>query len=247
MKIAVYGDSYASDHPNPQRASWVQRLRALHPDWCIDNYAESGSSLYFTWQAWRDTWTDYDQHIVLVTQWDRWAIPHREGGFQHLNNPLILKSTLDSESWLARMPGWTSQAREELTALWNFWTKVNTDDQRRDMHKLMLKDMMTSCPDALFMPCFASGDGSLMASPTQVTLGDISMIDLDFYQPQHRGPLEFHIQWICMRTNHVNDVNSQLIADTMSHWLTRGELIWDQQPWAVDVDKPFDWYFRPRR
>jgi len=149
MKIAVYGDSYASDHPNPQRASWVQRLRALHPDWCIDNYAESGSSLYFTWQAWRDTWTDYDQHIVLVTQWDRWAIPHKDGGFQHLNNPLILKSTLDSESWLARMPGWTSQAREELTALWNFWTKVNTDDQRRDMHKLMLKDMMTSCP----MPC----------------------------------------------------------------------------------------------
>jgi len=246
MKIAVYGDSYASDHPDPQRPSWVQRLRALHPSWCIDNYAESGSSLYFSWQAWRDSWADYDQHIVLVTQWDRWAIPYKEGGFQHINSPSLLKSTLDSAHWMSRLPGWTSQARRELQALYDFWTLVDTDDQRRDMHRLMLRDMMTSCPRALFLPCFPSNDGSLMASPTQTTLGDISMMDLDHYKPQHRGPVEFHSEWICMRTNHVNNHNCQLIADSISHWLTEGDIsLWDQQPWAVD-SQPFDYYFRAR-
>jgi hypothetical protein len=247
MKIAVYGDSYASDHPNPQRASWVQRLRLLHPDWVIDNHAESGSGLYFSWQAFQNSYLHYDQHVVFVTQWDRWAIPYREGGFQHLNNPDALRETLLSGSWLSRLPGWGSREKQELQALYDFWTLVDTDQQRQHMHTLMLADLRRLAPQALFLPCFDSVGGSLMASPTRITLEDISMIDLDFYQPQHRGPVQFHSEWICMRTNHVNDWNSRLIADSISTWVTTGSIdSWDQQPWGVDAVRPFDWYFRAR-
>ena len=248
MKIAVYGDSFAAPDGDPRRPSWVQRLAHMHPTWHIHNYAEGGSGLYFSWQVFQRTHTQYDQHIFLVTHWDRWAIPDKSGGYQHLSNAGQLGDTLASSTWRMKLPGWDKQARAQLQVMYDFWTQINTDQQRRHMHGLMLADLQRQAPQALFMPCFCHEDSSLMASPTGITLDHISQIDLNHYLPQHKDSVQFHREWICLRANHVNNINSQLIADSMSQWLTTGSLAsWDQQPWGPDPSKPFDWYFKRRR
>ena len=47
-----------------------------------------------------------------------------------------------------------SNEKEILSALKQYWILVNQDDQKKDLHQLMLKDLILSRSDMLIIPAF---------------------------------------------------------------------------------------------
>lgn len=151
MRVGVFGDSYAAKWPNEtsDNLGWVSLLEQF--GYSIDNYGVSASSLYYSWKKFKSCdLTQYDKIVFIETQWDRHFIPHisNKERLQHMPN---IKQ-LDKMYNLC-----DSNEKEILAALKQYWILVNQDDQKKDLHQLMLKDLILSRPDMLIIPAFGPG------------------------------------------------------------------------------------------
>ena len=73
MKIAIYGDSYADPNPHPNE-SWISYLKNNMGKVSIDQYAQAGTSHWWSYQKFIETYKDYDIIIFCHTCPIRW--PH---------------------------------------------------------------------------------------------------------------------------------------------------------------------------
>jgi len=240
MKIAVFGDSYAADcdWDFNHYPGWVERLRRLKPDWHIDNYAQHGSSFWYSWSLWREHHISYDRVIVFVTQWDRQSFytgDPKPWAYCHVPNINQLEHNIR-----ARSPKFKPYQRA-FQALYDYWLLVNQEQQHKELHDLMLANIQQLAPETLIVPCF-NWENSRLASPSQTTLQDISNRDIP---PELAQDItQFYQQYACQRTNHMNEPNLDLMALTMRTWALTGQLDWDSQPWGEDTQRPFDYYFK---
>lgn len=148
MKIAIFGDSYAAKWPNetPDNLGWVSLLEQF--GYSIDNYAVSGSSLYYSWKKFKSCDNaQYAKIVFIETQWDRHFIPHisDKETLQHMPNIKQLDKVYNLCD---------DNQKEILLALKQYWILVNQDDQKKDLHQLMLNDLILSRPDMLIIPAF---------------------------------------------------------------------------------------------
>ena len=248
MRIAIYGDSFASDvsvdpnvRTNPESSPWATKLREMHPEWQIDNYAQRSSCLYFSWHMFNKTHTEYDKHIIFVTQWDRHVI--RMDHYAVHNGWSHISGVQQVERRLADSDYSSTRDRKALESLRAYWLDVDQDQQRKDMHKLMLEDMKRREPNALMAPSFGAED-SLFRGSTNIYAGSIAAFDVKYYKGEYKPG--FHHTVTDKRHNHMNDINLQLMAESMAHWIETGVLLWDEIPWGPDPSKPFEYYFCPR-
>jgi hypothetical protein len=247
MKIAVFGDSFAADADWDfnRYPGWVERLRRLEPTWQVDNYARSGSSFWYSWSLWRRHHANYDRSVVFVTHWDRQTFSTgdpKPRDYCHVPNINQLEHNLRSPT--------VRPYQRALQALYDYWLLVNQEQQRQEQHTLMLEDIART--DTQLIPCFYQG--SLCDSPNQTRLYDISLIDQHYYHPESRDYVpepwgkpdqqEFYSLYQCIRTNHINEPNSDLMASSMRTWALSGHLDWDTQPWCADTTRSIDYYFK---
>jgi len=233
MKIAVFGDSYAADCDwNFTRyPGWVERLRRLEPTWIIDNHARHGSSFWYSWSQFGQRSSQYDHIIVFVTHWDRHTFYTNSGPDPWCHMPGIrnVQSAIDT---------FPQHIRPSVRALEQYWLLVDQEQQRQEQHDLMLANIQQLAPGALIVPCF-NWEGSRLASPSQTTIQDISDMDIPLELRQ-----DFYQKYNCERTNHMNELNLDLMALTMKTWVLTGQLDWDSQPWGADTQRPLDYYFK---
>ena len=68
MKIAIYGDSWASEHlNNPHEYLGWPEILAKQPGYEVTNFAVPGSSLYFSYKKFLDNHKNYEVNIFLIT------------------------------------------------------------------------------------------------------------------------------------------------------------------------------------
>jgi len=238
MKIAVFGDSYAADadtayDPWP---GWVERLRTLDSDLTVDNYARAGSSFWYSWSQFRQHYNQYDRVIVFVTHWDRQSFYTGAGAdlYPYCHMPGI-------RNVQAAIQTFPRHVRPALRALEQYWLLVDQDQQRRELHDLMLANIQQLAPRALIVPCF-NWEGSRLASPSQTTLHDISNRDIP---PELSHDAEqFYQQYACQRTNHMTPQNLDQMAQCMLAWIQTGLLTWDQVAWLPNTQYQFEDLFK---
>jgi hypothetical protein len=73
MKIGIYGDSYADPNPSPDK-SWLTYLRNNIEYATIDQHSRGGTSHWWSYQKFIQTYKDYDTIIFCHTNPIRW--PH---------------------------------------------------------------------------------------------------------------------------------------------------------------------------
>ena len=73
MKIAIYGDSYADPNPYPNE-SWIAYLKNNIESVSIDQYSSAGTSHWWSYQKFIETYKNYDIIIFCHTCPNRW--PH---------------------------------------------------------------------------------------------------------------------------------------------------------------------------
>ena len=246
MRIAIYGDSFAAEvgnpksRTNPESSPWATKLREMRPEWQIDNYARQGSCLWFTWHMFNKTHTEYDKHIIFVTQWDRHTL---SSGYEKTSSWNHLSSIQNLERQINDRRGLPNVNLKELESLRAYWLDVDQDQQRKDMHKLMLEDMKRREPNPLMAPSFGAED-SLLRGSTNIHAQHISALDVKYYKGEDKP--SFYATYADKRHNHMNDINLQLMAESMAHWIETGVLLWEEMQWRPDTTKPFEYYFCPR-
>ena len=153
MKIAVFGDSFAAAWPNEttDNLCWATILKTF--GYTIDNYAVKGSSLYYSWKKFKTCdLNQYDKIVFVETHWDRYFLPHISNNkrLQHIPSIDRIDSLYDSCGIIEK---------SVLSAVKQHWILVNQDDQKKDLHQLMLKDLVLSRPDILIIPAFRVSSG----------------------------------------------------------------------------------------
>lgn len=236
IKLGIFGDSFAADMEPQYYASlgWVEQVRREHPTWQVDNWAVSGSSLWYTYHMFEPNHSQYTHVCVFVTEWDRRTFMVGDE-FYHVPGVGHL------EHHMNRYP------RGVARALLDHWVLVDQDRERRQLHELMVKTIRQSRPDCLIIPCFDPVQTSRAPSPTGITLDRIANMDIDHYWPhveQDQRP-SIYQKWQDRRANHMNERNLQLLAATIGEWVETHRLDWDSKPWGPDLTKPKDYYFKP--
>jgi hypothetical protein len=92
MKIAVYGDSFAQPVDFGYKGNdflWCNTL-ANKLNGSIDNFAETGSSIFYSYQQFLRTYNEYDLCIFIITSINRYFKP-----LQLSIGPIIHVSSID--------------------------------------------------------------------------------------------------------------------------------------------------------
>jgi len=170
MKIAVFGDSFAAHWPTetPENPSWVSILQ--REGYTIDNYAECGSSLYWSWKQLNKTdLTRYQRVVFIVTHYDRYSIPME--GFNPNDTPKYLH--VSGMKQLERMIAIGNFKEQQICeVLKEFAIYINIDEQKKDMQKLMLENIKGSHPDILLIPAFHPEQSCVDFQPDLYNWGD---------------------------------------------------------------------------
>ena len=154
MKIAVYGDSFASMRLSNETSqpTWismlVQDLGATHVDW----YGRGGSSTYFSYQNIVNTADRYDRIVWAVTNPRRYpvAVPLAEHYLGWVPNGFLI-----------------DKADPDIRSDLRSWYRMSDTDFMTTAHELMVRRVMDLMPTAILIPCFKHS----LSQALQKTLG----------------------------------------------------------------------------
>jgi hypothetical protein len=249
MSIAIFGDSFAAEHSTPYQLPQDHKgwTSIVAEQFTVDNYAVSGSSLYYSWDKFNQLHGNYDRVIFLVSNWDRHYIdlgPETTSEHTWMQHQCSINQVDDC---LGKLGFFTLDSNKaKLKALKDYWVHVGNDRQRQQMHRLMITDIINQRPDCLIMSGFMTKD-SLFDRPRQADLCKASMMDVVHYFGKE---LNWDLtlwgqQYQCQRHNHLNRFNNQILADAVVKWLRThdiNELV--DLPWCADTDRDWSYYFR---
>lgn len=167
IKIAVFGDSFADRcYPN-KTLSWVDHLAKKYS---VDNYAVSGSSLYYSISKFQEHHSQYDKVLFVVTTLGRILLPKHscfEGDFDHERCLTSLWSTdffvNEYENMLAQpnsvISDYEKNKIKQKIIIWkaaeDYFKYISNPAYDEYVHRLMLNDIIPTRPDTILIPAFS--------------------------------------------------------------------------------------------
>lgn len=227
MKIAIFGDSFADvdaavdfawNINDTLKRSWYN---ILSKEYRIDNFAKSGSGLFYSYDQFCKVHSDYDKIIFLITAHGRIyanSIKEHLSGFDH-----ILRCYENSQG----------EKQKVYASALNYLIYIQNDEESMTFHRLMIEDIKRKRNDALLISCF-NQDRSLI--DTSCSLHDISLLDIKHYDLKNDWPS------LDKRACHMNDENNKIFAKLLEDWVLTNNFSMDVSQFTTS-DKPVDYYF----
>ena len=249
MKIAIFGDSYAADHISDTTVttdylSWPLILRNI-TGLDITNYAVGGSSMYYSWNQFQQHQHNYDRVIFMITTWDRMYLEFPD--LPQFIQPFSHVTSVDRLAAWIREPTTQHSQKVMLQAAWDYMVKMGNEQQRRNLHKLMLKDIQQTRPDALLLSGFGT-EQSYFDYPNQAEIFTGSRLDTLYYFEPLLGS-DYWSTWRqtyeCRRQCHLNRHNNRILAEHVTKWIKTHDINeLTNIEWEVDPEKPWEYYFK---
>lgn len=143
MKIAVYGDSWGIT--NGLKTSWpsllAEKLSAQ-----LDNFCESGASVYYSYTKFAQTHNEYDVVIFLVGE------PHRYPVKVELTDSLRFFPALfaiESYRKERKVPSIDNKILNDIES----WFKASNSEYMMFIHSMFLDKIQSECPAVILYPC----------------------------------------------------------------------------------------------
>jgi hypothetical protein len=232
MKIAVFGDSFADDYhmwPNPYTGvgpSWVDYLRNQNIE--IDNYADGGTSLFYSYQQFISQYQKYDKIIFIVTSPGRLSVPtsdnRTEEFFSSRAVEIQLKNCIDYER------------KRKLNAISDYFVYVKNDTFDSVVHKLLIEDISKKHNDILMIPCFVDS-----GIDEQMPLRNISAFEAKFWNMNEILPNSDTVY--DARKCHMCEENNLMLGQEIYNWVKTGNYSLTQENFKTPT-KEFSHYFR---
>lgn len=213
MKIAVYGDSFACDKlifsdlvpknvceqklKDCVGQSWVNYFRQNNPTYSVDNYAISGSCLWFSYRNYLKNYANYDKNIFVMTD------PARISYINEKGNPWTATNLNSVEKHLKRND--YSQARKKYFAAARLYFLHMQDDEKDKAIWNLVKDKLIN-NNVLVIFAFAFNDnydtlGTIMDMETRnMTVPE------SYFTPKNDN------LGVDMRYNHLTKNNNNILA-----------------------------------
>jgi hypothetical protein len=246
-RIAIFGDSFAdpvscSEFNND--LAWPQLLaqRGI----TIHNYAQSGSSLFYSWKKYYHfrhdvatwpIWNACDAVIFVITGKGR--------EMAKIDGKTYWLTSKNQVEILRNYEEVGSHSRRILDSICDYWEYVKDVDSDEWFHRLLV-DKIKSEPKIFYLTAFSSDNE--LKDRGKMYLGDFSMKELKFWHPNitsYAEEAEFMTKYRDQRKCHLSAENNAAVADKVYDALLRGE----QTIEFVDSDlrqptQPHEYYFK---
>jgi hypothetical protein len=160
MKIAIYGDSWASEFLNePHDYSGWPEILANQSGYEVTNFAVPGSSLYFSYKEFSENHKKYDVNIFLITDYGRLyvkSIPEysRNKTSKHIPN---LLNVINRKKQLPNDPldpVIKNRVMKIYDTLENYYTYIQDDDRDELIDQALVHHAKSISTNTIFIPCF---------------------------------------------------------------------------------------------
>jgi hypothetical protein len=158
MKIGIYGDSFAAKfHDCPLETHWAYKL-GTKPNIETTNFAETGSSTFYSYKKFLENYQFFDVNIFLFTTPYRYTKPVF---FSESKKPDFFANYTHVETILTTQKDHLlSNKDKEFLEHLKGWFIVSDDEYNEEMQLLMLKDIINRDKNVVLYP-------SLKASATK--------------------------------------------------------------------------------
>jgi hypothetical protein len=164
MKIAIYGDSWASEGLNVSHnyLGWPEIL-AKQSGYEVTNFAVPGSSLYFSYKEFLKNHKNYDVNIFLITACGRLyikSIPEFSENKTSKHIPNLL-NVINRKKQLPNSPldpVIKNQVTKIYDALEKYYTYIQDDNYDKLTDHALVYHAKSISTNTIFIPCFRGYD-----------------------------------------------------------------------------------------
>jgi hypothetical protein len=155
MRIAIFGDSYAStyahNHVRPY-PSWTEMLSTKYD---VVNFSENGSSLYYMKRIFDQEHQKFDKIVFCITAPARleFKVETLENNlkytpwYQHIPTIHTIKQRLQISEL-------TDLDKKRYKILYEYILEIQDFEQEQYHHTMLVKDIINQRPDTILMPGF---------------------------------------------------------------------------------------------
>ena len=250
IKLAIFGDSFAQDE-SPQWSSewadvglsWIDHLRNTNT-YSITNFANSGTSLYWSKKLFDQHHGNFDKIIFIVTfPCRRITFDKLPDGCEAITKTFYNSSTVfDIIENKNKFNSYNPIEQNFLLAVRDYYLHIQNDHFDHTVHLLMLDDINEKRPDVILIPAFPSSVPSLDKS------GSAPLLTISQKDMLHFGLGEFIPNSNDMtdaRKCHLSEENHEILASYMLKFL-QGDPVYLDANKFVKPTKHIAHYFRKR-
>lgn len=156
-RIGIYGDSWADPFHGHDFNSLLTGQA-----WCrrfsnADIYAKGGSSIYYSYKLFMQTYERYSKIIFVATNPGRWHVPIKAQGQEfYLNSPGTVRHFRE-HGYKKINVTMTSELDKQLRVLEDWYTELSDFDTDQDLCSLMIEKIQSTRPDAVIVSSHNAG------------------------------------------------------------------------------------------
>jgi hypothetical protein len=155
-RIAVYGDSFgtyslgADIHSQQKGMQYHWSTLIKNKYGCeLDNFALSGSSVYYSYKKFIETYKFYDLIIFLITEPSRYIKPLNFS----FSKETCVTNQLQIDVWKKTKSNLTEEDLEKLQKL-NNWFELSDMEYHYDISELMIESVVQKSDNLVLLPCY---------------------------------------------------------------------------------------------
>jgi hypothetical protein len=162
MKIAIYGDSWASEGLNESHSylGWPEIL-AKQPGYEVTNFAVPGSSLYFSYSEFVKHHVKYDINIFLITDYGRLyvkSIPEHNDHKTSKHIPNLLNLINRKKQYISSDSVIRNRIIKIYDALENYYEYLQDTEYDKIVDNALMYHAKSISTNTIFIPCFEGYD-----------------------------------------------------------------------------------------
>jgi hypothetical protein len=209
MKLGVFGDSFAMNHPDNPSDSWVD---IVGKKYTTTNWASPGTNLFYSMVAFKNNQHEYDKIIFVVTMPGRLFLRHDEiydSDDDRKVASLTMAEYLYNKS-LNEVDGYKKETKLKIyRSAADYLAYIQDDVYERYIHWLMVRDILTIRPDAILIPT--------VSDSLENYHGDV-MVDITIKEDIafNYTPNIYHND---IRNCHMTKENNEIFAGKVEEWL----------------------------
>jgi len=248
IKLAIFGDSFAQDI-SPQwettwadvGPSWIDHLRATNK-YAVTNFANSGTSLYWSKKLFDKIHGDFDKIIFVVTfPCRRITFDKLPDGCTQITNTFYNSSTVfDIIENKNKFNSYNVIEQNFLLAVRDYYLHIQNDHFDHTVHSAILDDINEKRPDTIIIPAFPS------SVPAMDKINSSPLLYIAQKDMLHFGLGEFLPNSASMtdaRKCHLSEENNKILATHMLQFLEGKPVYLDVNKFVTPV-KHLTHYFR---
>jgi len=172
MKIAVFGDSFASHQLDNDSIgkSWVDIVKEHHE---VVNFGASGSCFQYSYELFLKEYKNFDSVIFFVTDYNRRYIKEVSDVLPFIGSSHMINSISGAEHTKETIANTNIENKDHYIKIIDnfrfYFDNYRNAEYELHVHDLLVKNIVTLKPNALIIPCFPVSIVSFSPKDTMYT------------------------------------------------------------------------------